>query len=226
MVIEGANGLRLVCSSTGRAWVCRYKDATGRMKQIKLGQWPAMSVSQAVGDVERLRRERAAGRDPVQARKAARIERVQAARPSAGPYTVARLLADFVPIASKSRKPKGARELARTLATMTGEIADMLPADVTRSVACALISSYADTPVQAGALRRELGSAWEWGHDSVRLSDDIPNRWWQILRGKLASKGKIVNGEHQGVVKRVLSLAEVGALLRHLPHVSRLIRIC
>ena len=59
--------------------------------------------------------------------------------------------------------------------------------------------------------------------DAGLVPEESPNWWRQILRGKLASAGMIVGGEHQGVIKRVLSLDDVGAVLRHLPHVSRLV---
>jgi len=224
MVIEGAQGLRLVRSSAGHAWIYRYKSSEGKMRQIKLGQWPAMSIGAAVSALEKLRQARSQGADPaVEKRQARHAERLAVVERKDGPYTVARLVADFVAVASKSRKPKGAKELARTMATMLGPISGMMPAQVSRSVAYDLIQSYASIPVQASSLRRELGAAWEWGHDSGRLSADVPNWWRLILRGKLASAGKIIGGVHQGVVKRVLSPSEVGALLRHLPHVSRLI---
>jgi len=106
---------------------------------------------------------------------------------------------------------------------MLGTVGDLHPADVTRSIAYDLVWRYHHIPVQASALRRDLGAIWEWAHDSGRLADDVPNWWRQILRGKLSSAGKIVGGQHQGVVKRVLSVDEVGAILRHLPHVSRMI---
>jgi integrase len=107
---------------------------------------------------------------------------------------------------------------------MAASIRDRKPAEITRAMAYDLIQQHAGTPVQAGSLRRELGAAWEWAHDAGRLPEDVPNWWRLVMRGKLASKGKIIGGQHQGAeVKRVLSVAEVGAVLRHLPHVSRMI---
>src|SRR5690606_20917560 len=49
----------------------------------------------------------------------------------------------------------------------------------------------------------------------------VPNWWRVILRGKLKSNGKAINGVKSGVTKRVLSPAEAGELIRWLPNFSR-----
>lgn len=230
MVIEGAPGLRLQASTAGRAWTYRYKSSDGRMRQIKLGSWPALSYPQALAAWDAQRAARAAGADPAvdrrqqrqaeQARQAAeRVERRD------GVLTVRRLADEWVERAVVGRRaPKGTAEVRRLLATMLGEVGEMRPEDVTRSVAYTLIESHASRPVVAKSLRRELGACWDWAHDSGRLAEEAPNWWRLVLRGKLASAGKIIGGAHQGApIKRVLTLDEVGLVLRHLPHLSRLI---
>ncbi|MDT7836498.1 tyrosine-type recombinase/integrase [Aquabacterium sp. OR-4] len=227
MTVADAPGLRLVRSAAGWAWTYRFKSPTdGRMRQLKIGAWPAVSAAAAGGEWERLRALRDAGHDPAQERRQARHEQqaqVAAERDEArhGRYTVGRLLAEFH--AAQQRAPKGMAELKRTLDKGAASIADRLPTEVTRSVAYDLIDAQRAAPVQARSLRRELGAAWDWAHDSGRLSEDVPNWWRLILRGKLPSAGKIVGGQHQGVVKRALSLEEVGTVVRFLPHTSRLV---
>jgi len=230
MTVPDAPGLRLVCSAVGRAWTYRYKSPVdGRMRQVKIGSWPAMSAAQAGAEWERLRSEREAGRDPATERRSTRQQQLASAAVQRderihGQRTVARLMRDYIELhAADRRAPKGLAELRRTVATMLAPVADLAPEAITRSIAYDLISGYKATPVQAANLRRELGAAWEWAHDSGRLGDEVPNWWRMILRGKLASAGKIVGGAHQGVIKRVLSADEVGAVLRHLPHLSRLV---
>lgn len=230
MTVPDAPGLRLVCSTAGRAWVYRFKSPTDdRMRQIKLGTWPVMSAAQAGAEWDRLRHIRDAGRDPAAERRAARQEVLASAaadrdQAKHGRHTVARLMKDYIEQHVVGRRaPKGLAELRRTVDIMLGPVADLAPESITRSIAYELINGYKATPVQAASLRRELGAAWEWAHDSGRLGDEVPNWWRQILRGQLASAGKIVGGQHQGVVKRVLSYTEVGQVLRHLPHVSRLV---
>jgi integrase len=232
VTVDGAPGLRLVCSTVGRAWVYRYKSPVdGRMRQIKLGTWPVVPIGQALAEWERLRGLRDEGRDPAQERRTRRQQQAaeadearQITARGGGPLTVRRLLEDYAALhVAPRRAPKGLRELQRQIATMLGPVENLRPDQVTRSVAYELIHGHAHTPVQASGLRRELGAAWDWAHDSGRLGDEVPNWWRLVLRGKLASRGKIVGGTHQGVAKRVLTADEVGAVLRHLPHVSRLI---
>ena len=230
MTVPDAPGLRLVCSTAGRSWVYRYKSPTDdRMRQVKLGAWPVMSASQAGAEWNRLRTIRDDGRDPSAERREARqlVKAATAAQRDEikhGRRTVGRLMHDYIELHVTGRRaPKGLAELRRTVRTMLAPVADLAPESITRSIAYDLISGYKATPVQAANLRRELGAAWEWAHDSGRLGDEVPNWWRQIMRGQLASAGKIVGGEHQGVIKRVLSYSEVGMVLRHLPHISRLV---
>jgi len=224
--VDGAPGLRLVASKNGRAWIYRYKSpVTGLMKQVKIGDWPKLSAAAAGVEWERLRGERDDGRDHADERRAARkASQERSVGEAAKAATVGDLVDGFIEWAAPRRVAKGAAELRRTLATMLDErVRSLSPEDVTRSIAFDLIQKFAKTPVQASALRRELGAAWEWGHDSGKIADSVPNWWRQVLRGKLQSKGKIVDGKHQGApVKRALGVDEVGAVLRHLPHISRL----
>lgn len=219
LTVEDAPGLRLVCSGAGRSWIYRFKSPIdGRMRQVKLGAWPAMAAAAAGAAWAALREARDAGRDPAQERRAGR----QAARGQAVEAgTVGELLEAFLAGPCAARAAKGRGEVRRLVDTMCGDLVGVPVAQVTRSVAYDLINGYRDTPVVAAQLRRELGAAWEFGHDSGRLSEEVPNWWRLILRGKLASRGRIVDGEHQGVSKRVLTQAEVGAVLRHLPHISQ-----
>jgi integrase len=220
LIVGDAPGLRLVASASVRAWIYRFKSpADGRMRQIKVGEWPAMSVAQAMVEWARLRDARSAGRDVAQERRAAR--KATPAAPTATPLTVGALVDSYA--GQVRRAPKGVAELRRTMSTMlTDADRNRRPEDVTRAVAYDLIQRHAAAPVQARYLRRELGAAWDWAHDAGRLADTVPNWWRQILRGKLASQGKIIKGQHVGVSKRILTPTEVGAVLRHLPHVSRL----
>jgi len=81
----------------------------------------------------------------------------------------------------------------------------------------------ARAPVLANNLRTELGAAWEYALDAGRIPEETPNWWRQILRGKLRSRGLIVNGEHQGRVRRVLDDGEMAALIKFLPNFTQLV---
>jgi integrase len=225
LIIPGAPGLRLEASTAGRSFIYRYKSLVdGRMRQVKIGEWPEMSALQAGTEWERLRAERDAGKDPARERRAARKATPATAEPTpAAAGTVGALIDSYVEWAAPRRAAKGAAELRRTMATMlTDEFRALSPAVVGRSTAYDLVMKFSAAPVQALSLRRELGAAWEWGHDAGRLPDTVPNWWRLILRGRLKSKGKKVQGEYKGVVKRVLSPLEVGTVLRMLPNLTKL----
>lgn len=122
---------------------------------------------------------------------------------------------------ARNRGEKSVNEVSRMFETMLGEFGDMPAAEVSRSHAFDLIESFAHIPVQAAKLRAELGSAWDYVHDAGRLPDTVPNWWRLIMRGKLRSKGRAVQGVQAGPVKRVLSAEELGTLIKWLPNFSK-----
>ncbi len=228
MTIADHPGLRLECTVTRRTWIYRYKSPIdGKMKQSKIGAWPAMSPAAAIVEWEKLRTARDSGRDVAAEKKAARTMArsvSEGSLPQPGPYTVRRLCDDFlVGHIERNRTAKGAKEVRRMFDTMLGDFADLLPGEVTRAKAFDLLDSHAGIPVQAAKLRSELGAAWDYGLDSGRLDDSTANWWRQIMRGRLQSKGKKIQGKSIGEVKRVLTEAEVGELIRWLPNFSRIV---
>ncbi|WP_198294743.1 integrase arm-type DNA-binding domain-containing protein [Burkholderia ubonensis] len=63
--IDGCPGLRLQATTSRRSWIYRYKSPVdGRMRQIKIGEWPVLSIAVTAVEWERLRDERNAGNDP------------------------------------------------------------------------------------------------------------------------------------------------------------------
>jgi len=230
LTLEDAPGLRLEASAEARSWIYRYKSPlSGLMKQCKLGTWPALGLPQALAKWAELKAQRDVGRCPAtEGREAKAATKAQAkAKRTAKQvqaYSVLKLTTEFVDVfAAHRRKPKGLAELRRLFKTMiTPEVQAMPAAELTRRVAFDLINSYADTPVVAANLRQELGGAWDWAIDSGRLPEEATNWWRLILRGKLKSAGKTVRGEKVGTQKTVLQPADVGKVIRFLPHMSRL----
>jgi hypothetical protein len=69
-------GLRFEASSTTRAWIYRYKSPVdGKMRQVKIGDWPAISINAAKAEWEKLRDQRARGDDPAAERRTSHIRR-------------------------------------------------------------------------------------------------------------------------------------------------------
>lgn len=209
LVIVGCNGLRLKASTESKAWVYRYQSPVdGRMRQIKLGHWPAMPASQAAAEWQKLKDRRDAGADPSLEKKQQRREvQVHA-------YTIAELVADYIKgHLDVNRKADGARAIAARLNKAIAPLADKPADSVTRRIAFDLISSLADKPVAARSVRNELGAAWDLALDAGKLHEDAPNWWRQIMAGKLRSKGAVRDGVHKGTAKRVLSDAEIRQLV-------------
>lgn len=226
MIIEEAPGLRLVASASRKTWTYRYKSPVdGRMRQVAIGQWPAVSYAAALGQWSQLRSQREAGEDVAVAKRQSKMP-VRRTRARGADYLVAHLLDDYLEgHVKRHRKPKGYAETTRLLgAQYTGPIRGLAPSAVKRVDAFELLEDLAArAPVLANTLRTELGAAWEYALDAGRIAEDVPNWWRQILRGKLRSRGRIVDGEHQGRVRRVLDAQEVAELIRFLPNFSQLI---
>jgi integrase len=226
LTIDGCPGLRLVATAALRSWTYRYRSPIdGRMRQVKLGAWPAMSFPAAATEWEKLRALRDAGTDPSLKRRAdrlhARAARAVAARP-AQVYTVRRVCDDFLAgHIERHRKAKGAAEVRRMFDTMLEPIAELEAATLTRSAAFDFLEGLQAIPVQAAKMRAELGAAWDYALDAGRLPDTSANWWRQIMRGRLRSHGKRIEGKNIGPVKRVLTAAETRDLVRWLPNFSR-----
>lgn len=227
IIVDGAPGLRLVASNTRKTWTYRFKSPVdGRMRQVAMGQWPALSYAAALGEWDKLRQQRDSGHDPAMAKKTKAVKAKAAIKQArAGVYTVAKLVDDYlVGHVDRHRKPKGQAEARRLLTKYLADLSDVPAADVKRAQAFALLEDLAArAPVLAGALRAELGAAWDYALDAGRIAEETPNWWRLILRGKLRSKGRIVAGAHVGVALRVLDGGEVGQLVRWLPNYSPLI---
>lgn len=228
--ISDCPGLRLEASTARRSWIYRYKSPVdARMRQVKLGEWPAMSPAAAQVAWEKARADRGAGVDLSAVNKAARTaDRVAqlAAKDKErnGVLTVGRVFEEYlVERVEKNRAKKGAAEIRRMFNTMLGETASIEAAALTRKQAFDLISRYLDVPVQAAKLRAEMGAAWDYSHDAGRLPESAPNWWRLIMRGQLKSKGRMIEGRSVGTKKRVLDNAELATLIPWLPNFSRLV---
>ena len=226
--IDGCPGLRIEATAQRRAWTYRYRSPVDdHMRQIRIGLWPAMSFPAASAQWERLRDARDAGEDPARIKRQARQELRDAAELAGKQqrslaYTVRALCDDYLEShVDQRRKTKGASEVRRMFNSMLGAIADEPAATLTRSQAFDLLESHRHIPVQAAKLRAELGAAWTFALDAGRIAESTPNWWRQIMRGRLQSKGKRIEGRSIGPVKRVLSDVEAGVLIRWLPNFPR-----
>ena len=228
IIVDEAPGLRLKATASTKTWTYRYKSPVdGKMRQVALGQWPAISYAAALGAWNAARDQRSSGVDLSKERKAERSKSEARARAACGDaYLVSQLIEDYLTGAVERRRlAKGAAEVRRLLTSADiSPIAFKYVSDVTRTDTFDLIEAMAArAPVLANSVRQELGAAWEHALDAGRISQETPNWWRQILRGKIRSKGKIVKGKHQGVQYRALDSAEVAKAIRFFPNFTPLI---
>ncbi|MCF8156691.1 MAG: integrase family protein [Rhodoferax sp.] len=208
IVVDGCPGLRLEASTAGRAWTYRYKSPVdGRMRQIKIGKWPAMSIGQATTAWQVLKDQRDAGLDPAQLKKAQRKVAAQ------GVYTVADMVADYYTgHLLTQRKPVGAKAVNARLVVAIADVSTEPADSLTRRQVFDLVDTLSGTPVAAKSVRNEMGAAMALALDAGRVPEDSPNWWRQIMPGKLRSKGALREGKHKGTGKRVLSERELHLL--------------
>lgn len=226
-------GLRIVSSSAGFSWIYRFKNDEGKMRQVKIGGWPAISAHAAIAEWEKLRQQRGIGIDPAFIRQVGRDEKAaqrasQAAESASKLMTVAAVCDAYQKGYIRfSRQKKGADEVERMFSKMLGDLAGAPAASVTRAQAFELIQSLAENaPYQARKLKTELAAAWDRAIDSGNLPEETPNWWRRVLKGKIRSRGKKQGGVPVGMVKRVLTQDEAGSLIRWLPNFTAVVEDC
>jgi hypothetical protein len=221
LTFDGFPGLGLQVTHSRKSWTFRYKSPLDqRMRQIKLGEWPAMGFPAAIAEWEKRRASRDGGADPAAAKRQSRQTALGTAVSMSG-YTVRDLCRDYLTgHIEPHRKSKGANEVRRMFDGMLGSIAG-LPADsIIRSQAFDLFESLRGTPMLAVRLRGELGGAWDYALDAGRISPTTPNWWRLVMHGRLRSKGRTIDGVSAGTKKRTLSDDELGILIRWLSNLS------
>jgi integrase len=208
-----APGLRLEASRSGRRWIYRYRSPIdSALRQIKLGAWPSMPAHKAISAWEERRDERNDGRDPAREKR----EENKRKREEPQPQTVAEIvdvyLEALAKIDPKKKAPRraehGRLEVQRMLDFDLAPIAKRNAADITSRDAVHFLERVRDrAPNTALRLRRELAAAWRTARGRGLLPADAPNPWPDALLGELS----------QGERERVLTAAEVRALLKFLP---------
>ena len=219
--VEGSPGLRLQVGTIRKTWIYRYKDPLARMKQIKLGEWPAMGLAHAVQAWQDPLELRATGADPVVAKKAERAR--QGMQEFASMKEMLRDFMDHLDRVRQADSAKSARSRLTRLLEEEPAFAACKPSVLTRAMAYKIVEERSGYPAAAKVLRALLGQATERALDAGRVDPNTPNWWRLILHGKLRSKGKVVDGKHIGRAKRSLSEAELAQLLPwadgHMPQI-------
>lgn len=227
LTFKSTPGLRLKATASTRTWVYRYKSPVdGRMRQVRLGRWPAMNPTAAIVAWQQARDARASGADIAASRRTNKLDQRERAdnvhkERAQKAYTVRKLADDYLISYAGTVADKTFAELERLFGRELDPIVAVPALNLTRTQAFGLIDAMRDRPVVAKRVRQGLGAAWDHALDAGRLSAETPNWWRLVLRGKLPSRGKTIQGRSIGPAKRVLSQTEVSALLRFMPNFSR-----
>ncbi|MBM3357768.1 MAG: DUF4102 domain-containing protein [Betaproteobacteria bacterium] len=202
-------GLRVRCSASGRKiFFYRYRSRDGALRQIKLGEFHALTLAKARKAVERKRLEREEGKAP-QLEK--RKQKEEAARARAAQRQTAYTLEDMVNeyieevLDSQKRGAESARILRQDLLPVLGH----RPAiQITRRELRdeVLRPKMAKAPRVATQLLSRVRCAYAHAIEQGRLPDDF-------MPSTLGIKGA-----PQVRRKRVLTDAELATFLKWLPH--------
>ena len=172
-------GLRLVANTNGsRTWIYRYRTGK-KLKQIKLGDFPTMGLSDARSALGQKKAERAGGADPQAAKQAARaIEKTTAQRDKAeakqaehGALTVRRMITQYIDDElAVSRTEKGTLETQRLLLHDLGDLANRTVESLTTAELHNHISVIRKrAPSIADDWRREVKAAWNCALNAGRV---------------------------------------------------------
>jgi integrase len=195
--VGGVPGLHLqVTPKDGRSWVLRAM--VGRLRRdIGLGGFPAVTLSQARDKAREARAKIEGGVDPVEERKAVKAALVAAQRRGltfAG--AVDRCLATKL---DAFKNPKHRQQWANTLASYaTPDLGKMLVQDITtQDVLRVLQPLWVEKTETASRLRGRIETVLSWATVAGHRSGDNPARWAGNLKELLPAPSKVATeGNH------------------------------
>lgn len=215
--IDGCPGLRLMARLSKKTWVYRYRSpVTKKLKTIKIGSWPAMSVIEAANAWQDLRTRRESGEDMAVEKRQARYEvKIEPDHE----FTLADVVqAYYDGHLAKNRKPAGAHATHLRLKNAIAGHEGLLVSKVSRRFVHDLISGLSENPTIAKSVRTEMAAGWELAINSGRVSSELPNWWLTVKFTNLKSKGALRDGKRKGTSKRVLRPEELAYLFTHQMH--------
>jgi len=195
--VGGVSGLHMqITPHGGRSWVLRVKVGEKR-RDLGLGGFPTVTLSQARDKAREARTKIEAGIDPVEERKAATAQLIAAQRRGL-------TFADAVDkaLAAKLdafRNAKHRQQWENTLATYaTPELGKMLVQDIdTQDVLRVLQPIWATKTETAKRLRGRIEAVLSWATVSGHRKGDNPARWAGNLKELLPAPSKIAkDGNH------------------------------
>lgn len=232
------SGLRVKRTARGTSFLYRYKNFEGKMKQIRLGVYPEMSLVQAREELQKFKAIRASGKDPqeyiAEALMLEETTKLQQQIESQQKEFTFKVMVDFYlkekvedrysepdkkgerTIIPGSRKEKGQKEVKRTLYTgVVNHIGDKsvssTPLIEIKKIIDKIIAQNKN--VQAGSVLRELNLAYRFAIANDKLPENFQNPCPEI-KTRIRDAGiKITSNKRQ----RVLSEPEIKLFWDWLP---------
>jgi integrase len=195
--VGGVPGLHMqVTPKGGRSWVLRAKVGDMR-RDIGLGGYPGVTLSQARDKAREARSKIESGVDPVEERKAAKAALIAAQRRGLTfDKAVDRCLAAKL---DAFKNPKHRQQWENTLATYASpELGKMLVQDITtQDVLRVLQPIWMDKTETASRLRGRIETVLSWATVAGHRTGDNPARWAGNLKELLPPPSKVANeGNH------------------------------
>jgi len=194
--VGGVPGLHLqITPGGGRSWVLRAKVGTLR-RDIGLGGFPGVTLSQARDKAREARTKIEGGIDPVEERKAAKAALIAAQRRGLTfEKAVEKCLATKL---DAFKNAKHRQQWGNTLATYAiPELGKILVQDITtQDVLRVLQPLWLDKTETASRLRGRIEAVLSWATVAGHRTGDNPARWGSNLKELLPPPSKVAEEEH------------------------------
>jgi integrase len=185
-------GLYLQITASGaRSWIFRY-SSSGRRHEMGLGSYPDVTLKAARDKAAEMRILRAAGRDPLQVRRAERQQR-------AGSVTFAEAADAYIAAHEPSwRNPKHRQQWTNTLATyVLPSLGSVAVADIdTSHVTMVLEPIWLAKTETATRVRQRVEAILDWAAARGLRTGENPARWRGHLDKLLARPTRVRTVQH------------------------------
>jgi integrase len=196
-------GLYLAVGRTGaKSWIFRYRKA-GKLHDMGLGPLHTIRLADAREKARECRRLRLEGQDPIEIRRAKRLEEgLDAAKAMTFRQCAERYIAAHE---AGWRNPKHAAQWPSTLATYVNPIFGSLPVQAidVGLVMKALEPIWSTKPETAGRVRGRIESVLDWATTRGYRRGENPARWRGHLENLLPKKSKLRRVEHHAALPYV-----------------------
>lgn len=222
-------GLRIICGNAGtKTFFYRYiSPLTKKLTQVKLGNFPLLSLAQARLDLQELKIIRGDGRCPATELKKKKEEDAAFQKKVSAEVTVKDIIDSYLTehiedrmingkLISGARVLKGQSETRRTLyGDAVRVLGEQVASKVTRKDIVNLVMEIVGrgSNVQAGNVLRELAATYEYAIGLEKFDDSFANPALQAKAGLRQSKVRLTSKRG----KRVLSDPELTKFLHWLP---------